>query len=463
MLILMISLIVVGLTRMAAIHQHLEDIVSRNVAKREVALRMNVAILERRVSMHSLIVMTDPFDQLEESDRMRNSGAKVFAWRQQLEALATSAEEVEILARLREQMVKTRPLAEQVGEELMAGDYGKARITILTQAIPQQAAVARLINEFIDLQQREMMRVVAEAGKAYAEAQRLMFTFGALVGVLSLLISVVVIRNTLRQARSLQHQALFDSLTDLPNRALFDDRLQQAILIARREKRNFGLIAMDLDRFKEINDTLGHHVGDLELQHVAACTRHCLRESDTVARMGGDEFTILLATVGDLDDVVSVAKKLLVALRTPVQVAGRRVEIGASLGAAMFPLHGEDPDLLMREADAAMYAAKQAHSGYRVYSAELGHGVDDHQALRGELSHAIANQELVLHFQPKIDFHAERVSGVEALVRWQHPQHGLIGLIGIGLEFFKEGGWLKTAFAWLFESTTHMIDRKSVV
>jgi diguanylate cyclase (GGDEF)-like protein len=183
---------------------------------------------------------------------------------------------------------------------------------------------------------------------------------------------------------------------------------------------------MDLNRFKEINDSLGHAAGDRVLQHVANCTRACLRESDTVARMGGDEFTILLATAGDQAGAVAAARKILQALEAPVEIDGQTLEIGASLGIVMFPDHGEDPTVLLREADAAMYLAKQTHGGYKVYSADLGQGADDRVVLQGELRQALANNELVLHYQPKIDFTANRVTGVEALVRWQHPRHGLL-------------------------------------
>ncbi|MBI3546845.1 MAG: EAL domain-containing protein [Gammaproteobacteria bacterium] len=451
MLILMLSLAFIGLTRMAATNQHLEDIVSHNMAKRELAFQMNLALLERLVSMHSLIVMTDVFDQIEEADRMREHGAKFLEQRQKLESMPLTAEEKTILSKIREQAVKTRPLTEQVTEEVLAGHVDQARITIRTHAIPAQAAVVQHVNEFIAVQQRDIERVIAQAAESYAFAQRLMFTLGGLAAGIGLLISIFVIRNTVRQARSLQHQAMFDNLTDLPNRTLFTDRLQQAILIGRREKHPFGLIVMDLNRFKEINDTLGHHVGDRVLQHVATCVRTCLRESDTVARMGGDEFVILLATVSDLNGAVAAAKKVLQSLSSPLDIAGRKLDIGASLGVVLFPQHGEAADVLLREADAAMYVAKQSHSGYRVYSDELGHGVDDRMALQGELQRAIANNELILYYQPKIDFSAERVNGVEALVRWQHPHYGLM-LPDKFIPLAEQTGLIKPLTHWVLKT-----------
>ncbi|MHB8743402.1 MAG: putative bifunctional diguanylate cyclase/phosphodiesterase [Sulfuricaulis sp.] len=238
--------------------------------------------------------------------------------------------------------------------------------------------------------------------------------------------SITDISDRKAQELAMRNLALHDTLTRLPNRLLLNDRLRQAILVGLREKRSFGLIVMDLDRFKEINDSLGHHVGDQVLQYVSLCTRTCLRESDTVARMGGDEFAVLLATASSQDGAVAVARKIIKAVSEPFEIDGRHIEIGSSLGIAMFPEHGENPEVLLRLADVAMYKAKQSHSGYQVYSKELGHGADDQVALQDELRHAITNNELLLHYQPKIDFDAGRVSGVEALVRWQHPQLGLL-------------------------------------
>ena len=372
-LMLMLSLVLVALTHMAAVHQHLEDIVARHLVKGNLAWRMNLALLERRVSMHAATVMTDPFEQLDELDRMRAHGAQFLAERQQLETFALSAEESTLLRRIRDQAAKTRPLTEQVAEEVLAGQYRRARTSIRTQVLPQQAALVQTITRFIALQQREIERAVAQAAQSYLMARRLMLIFSGLALGLSVLIGVLTMRAVARRARTLQRQALHDALTDLPNRTLFDDRLRQAILVGQRAQRSFGLIVMDIDGFKQINDRFGHAVGDLVLQHVARCMRGCLRESDTLARMGGDEFTLLLATAEQEADVIAAAKKILQTLRTPCRIAEHHFTIEASLGIAMFSQQGQSVEGLMRAADAAMYAAKHARSGYCVYSAGITH------------------------------------------------------------------------------------------
>lgn len=226
--------------------------------------------------------------------------------------------------------------------------------------------------------------------------------------------------------KQLEHQALHDGLTKLPNRTLFNDRLTSVLLAARRSNEPFALIGVDLDLFKEINDTLGHHAGDMVLQHVAQASLGALRDSDTVARMGGDEFYILLPKVSNIECALQVAERVLAAIKKPVLIGEKTVEISASLGIAIYPEHGEDETDLIHHSDAAMYEAKRAKLGVVIYKPEMGAGKNEAVALKGELRRALAEGEMVLHFQPKIDFNEQKINGVEALVRWQHPRLGLL-------------------------------------
>ena len=228
------------------------------------------------------------------------------------------------------------------------------------------------------------------------------------------------------QKDALEYQSLHDPLTGLPNRMLFNDRLRQAIVVGHREREPLVLLIMDMDRFKEVNDTLGHQVGDLLLQQVALRLAATLRQSDTVARLGGDEFAVLPAGGTDLEGGSHTAKKILRALEHPFVVDGRNIDVGASIGIAQCPEHGEEADTLMRHADVAMYVAKRTKRGYAVYAPQLDEHTAAHLALIGELRHAIGHNELVLHYQPTVALKSGRTIGVEALVRWQHPTQGLI-------------------------------------
>ncbi|HXO67262.1 MAG TPA: EAL domain-containing protein [Candidatus Dormibacteraeota bacterium] len=222
------------------------------------------------------------------------------------------------------------------------------------------------------------------------------------------------------------HQALHDDLTGLPNRRLFHDRLGNQLLAAQRTSRPVGVLLMDLDRFKDVNDTLGHEAGDQLLTSFAVRMNEVLRSSDTVARLGGDEFGILPAEVESLDGLIVAAKKILDAVDKPFEILDTTIQVEASIGIAYSPDHGSDVGTLMRRADIAMYVAKKAKSRYAVYATEHEGQINKRIRLFSELRHGIAGGELFLEYQPKIDLASGRTIGVEALVRWVHPTSGLI-------------------------------------
>jgi diguanylate cyclase (GGDEF)-like protein/PAS domain S-box-containing protein len=224
-----------------------------------------------------------------------------------------------------------------------------------------------------------------------------------------------------------RHQALHDSLTGLPNRAGFRQQLEHAITVADQDGSELAVLLMDLDRFKEINDTLGHHYGDQLLIELARRLEAVLRHSDTVARLGGDEFGILVAQISHAtSDLEQMLERILVSLEQPFQVDGLPLHVEASIGVARYPEHGHDVDLLLQRADVAMYLAKDSGTPHAIYTPELDAHDTASLTLLSELPRAIQNRELVLHYQPKLDIHTGELAGIEALVRWQHPTRGLI-------------------------------------
>lgn len=225
---------------------------------------------------------------------------------------------------------------------------------------------------------------------------------------------------------TLQHQALHDDLTGLPNRVLFGDRVDHAIRAATRESESLALMVMDLDEFKQVNDTLGHQYGDVLLKLVTERLVGCLRDGDTVARLGGDEFGILPMTGTDLAGAAAVAWKLQQALEAPFFVKDHDIDVRASIGITLVPDHGDNIDDLLRRADLAMYDAKRSGSGYAMFAAEQEDAPARRLALLGNLRHCVERDELVLHYQPKIDLATRKTIGVEALVRWNHPSGKLL-------------------------------------
>jgi diguanylate cyclase (GGDEF)-like protein/PAS domain S-box-containing protein len=239
---------------------------------------------------------------------------------------------------------------------------------------------------------------------------------------------VAQIQDITQQKRSdeeLRHQALHDALTDLPNRTLMQDRLEQALIAARRSSDTVALLVMDLNRFKEVNDSLGHAAGDRLLQETTARLTSSLRQSDTVARLGGDEFAIILPDSG-FQQAEHIARKLLLALRQPVMLNDHQIDVDASIGVALFPEHGESAETLLRHADVAMYAAKRSRLGHALYAAEHDLSSPGQLALVAGLRDAIEHEKLVLHFQPIVTLSTGRVKCMEALARWQPDGQGFI-------------------------------------
>lgn len=259
-----------------------------------------------------------------------------------------------------------------------------------------------------------------------------------------------LLRELNQKNKELEQLALHDTLTGLSNRVLFNDRLSHSVERAQRNKHRFAVMMMDLNRFKDVNDTYGHHVGDCLLREVGARLRNVLRGSDTVARLGGDEFAVILYdTAPDACDII--AKKIEHDMLLPASIDGHIITASASVGIAMYPEHGNDPETLLRRADTAMYAAKRSNRGYVVFDPhDDAHSVDRVQ-LVNELDAAIRDNGLMLYYQPIINLETHRIGGVEALARWNHAARGLI----LPLDFIplaEQKGLIQPLTKWVLET-----------
>ena len=271
-----------------------------------------------------------------------------------------------------------------------------------------------------------------------------------------------VVRDVTEKKRAeavISYQAYHDILTDLPNRSLFQDRLGLALIQAKRKKADLAVMFIDLDRFKLVNDTLGHHKGDALLQQVARRLKRCLREGDTLARQGGDEFTVVLPDLHHHEDARVVAAKFIHSLEQPFDLDGHTAHISASIGIAVYPDHGETLDELLRNADTAMYQVKgEGKNGFAFFDQSSRELLDRRTALGHGLRHALSRNELEMYYQPQVDTSTNRLVGAEALIRWNHPTRGLI-LPGEFLPYAEEHELISAISEWMIDALCRDMQR----
>jgi diguanylate cyclase (GGDEF)-like protein/PAS domain S-box-containing protein len=303
-------------------------------------------------------------------------------------------------------------------------------------------------------------RMIAKDGRIVWVSEKAQVVVDEATGVSYWQGVMVDITDRKRTEDELLHRTLHDSLTELPNRLYFYEAVTQAIAGA-RGRGQLAILLIDLDRFKEINDTLGHHYGDLLLCEFAGALRRHLRPPDTLARLGGDEFALLLHVDGDAAAAAASALHRIEELvAQPYQIEGLPLSIEASIGVACFPGDGTDVDQLLQHADIAMYTAKRNGAGHAFYEQSTNGTGDDRRRLGmlGELRRAIAEHELVLHYQPKLDLRSKRIDRVEALVRWQHPTDGLVPPVQF-IPLAEQTGLIKPLTRYVLESALQQCRR----
>ena len=425
-LLLMVSLTVIGLRYVAEANQRLRDIAQNNNAKTQLASEMFSTLRERALSMHAVLIFKDPFDKDDEIQRFNRAGMAYADARQRLEGMQLTPEEGAILARIRELTREAQPEVEAVIEmAIFSQDQADISEKIRSMAMPRQRVIANQLSLLLDLQRKQTATAVSDAEIAYIQVRNLMFLLGVAALIVGLAIAWFVSRRVTRQAQQLSNQAMYDPLTGLANRSLLLYQLEHEIAMSTRGDTSFGVILMDLNQFKVVNNTLGHEVGDELLREVGRRLQAAVRDEDSVARLGGDEFVILLHELEE-KDVTRVANKLLATLDQPFHWQNQSIDLGASLGVSLYPSQCADASALIRCADIAMHMAKRSGNGYTLYAPDQEHTNRSDLSLKSELREAIHSDQLTLFYQPQIDHRSSRVVGLEALVRWNHPQRGFL-------------------------------------
>jgi len=424
-LTLMIALIVIGQNFIAEANKRLHTVVENQNVKTHLANTIQTALAQRALSMHAVSVISDDFDKEAERLRFDAFGAMYVQARDTIESMPLTAEEQVILADMRQSTKVARPVLAEVMELALSGEQEAMLEKLRSEAMPRQRRISEQAAAFIELQQNQAAKAMHKADASYAQTKTWVLILSFCTISLGLLITYFVSRRVSAQGRQLATQALYDALTSLPNRLQLLERLERKIADVRQDGGSFAVMLMDLDHFKEVNDTLGHEFGDQLLQEAGARLVETMRPDDIIARLGGDEFVIVLNALSQ-ENVAKTAEKVLACLDQPFQIDQQSIDVSASLGISLFPEHGQCPSTLLREADIAMYVAKRSGGGFALYSPEQDKISRDDLSLKGELREAILNSQLSLNFQPKIDHQQHRVIGFEALARWIHPQRGFM-------------------------------------
>lgn len=427
LLLLILFVTGIGYTQIQAAHARLHYITDQHMKKLELTKIMHLSARNRTLLLQRVMLQRDPFARDESRMAFEASGADFVRARLALLGLGLSPQERALLDDLRAAVQRAQPILQEIIELAYADWLEEAGHRLVEQAIPAQDTILSVLSGLDRMTREAAQQAARQADREYTQALHSMLGLSAAALTVGLLVAILVIRRASEASRIREHLATHDLLTGLPNRLLLKDRLDQALAHARRERRKLGVMFIDLDGFKRINDSLGHAAGDALIRAVAGRIRAGIRAEDTVARVGGDEFVVIGGGAQTVDDLIHIAENLIATLGRPFELCGRQTYVGCSIGISVYPEDGDTAQTLIEHADVAMYHAKEAGRGcYRLFDPAMNSRVGEQLELETAMRQGLERDEFVLHYQPQIDWSSGIVCGVEALVRWNHPQRGLV-------------------------------------
>ena len=426
-LLLILFVTLIGLRQLDLTTKNLEAVVDVHMRKQNLTKAMGVTARQRTIIIFMMSKIEDPFELDALYMQFRQMGSDFVAARRALQEMPLNSKERELLDRQQQLIRSAQPIQEHIVDLIIENPDRDAIDLVLKEAIPAQNRVQAVVTALEAETQRSALAASRMAHDAHRQAQRWMYLLSGFALLVSAIVAVLVLRFAGRISHEREQLATHDTLTGLPNRMLFMDRLEQALVRAQRRGTLVGVMFIDLDRFKRVNDTLGHDSGDQLISEMARRLCSAARAEDTVARLGGDEFVVVVSDAGTVSHILQIVEKMRAAMAPSYQIAGRELFCSSSIGISIYPSDGTDSGSLLKNADTAMYHAKNTgRDRFQLYNTAMNIMAEGRLQLETDLHYAMTRNEFVFHYQPQVNLESGRIQCVEALMRWNHPQKGLL-------------------------------------
>ncbi len=425
---LLLILFVTGISikQLGDTENSLKTVLEVHMRKQNLTKAMVFAARERTLNLFRMAETPDPFERDELIMEFSSNAASFIKARDEFSSLPLSDEERALLELQGRLITAAQPIQHRIAD-LSSSEGQAGKELLLLEAIPMQNQILEVLSQ-LDAVTQELARAAgAEAARAHDRARYWMYGLSGIAMLLGIAVALAAVRFAARASREREHLATHDTLTGLPNRTLFMDRLEQTLWRARRQNKMIGVLFIDIDRFKLVNDTLGHANGDSLICEVAMRLRNAVRGEDVVSRVGGDEFVMFIADAEKVGHILQTVEKIIAIIAEPYRIDDREIFSTCSIGVSLYPGDGGDAIDLVKNADTAMYHAKKnGRNRFQLYDKAMNDMAEERLQLETDLHYALERGEFVFHYQPQLDLATGRIQAVEALLRWNHPQRGLL-------------------------------------